>query len=80
MPMEIGKVKDFSNHEFSMPQSNQYKLIRSRNENDHFGKKFKIKTNHFCKIEGGHENIISYLLKNQREILINFLLTRNCDV
>ena len=40
-PMESGKVKVLPKHEFVMSQSDQCKLVRSRDKNDHVRKRSK---------------------------------------
>ena len=41
LPIWIGEVKAFSKHGFLIPQSDQWKLVRSREEKDHVRKRLK---------------------------------------
>ena len=59
-----------------MTQSDQFKLVRSRYENDHAGKKIKLKKNLFCKIVGGYEKAYVLLIKNLKRKIDNFYLDK----
>ena len=61
-----------------MPISDQHRLLRARDENDHVGKKIKIKTNLCCKIVGRHEKACVLLIEKLRRKIDIFLTRFSC--